>query len=87
MTNGASKSEMLENLRVLLSGVLSLHDKGAVYSTLAHAQGVVDGYMRFLLDAKVCTQRELLALVKEQRCAVDGPAVSEIDQENNIVAA
>lgn len=87
MTNGASKSEMLENLRVLLSGVLSLHDEGAVYSKLAHAQGVVDGYMRFLLDAKICTQRELLTLVKEQRCAVDGPAVSEMERDGDVVAA
>jgi hypothetical protein len=87
MTSGASKSEMMDNLRVLLNDVLRLHDKGAAYSKLAHAQGVVDGYMRFLLDAGICSQRELLGLVKEQRCLVDGPAVAVIEQDSTVVAA
>ncbi len=87
MTNTANKAQMLEKLKELLRDALTLHDRGASVQKLTHAQGMVDGFMVFLLDSGLCTQRELLTLVKEARCLVDGPAVGVLSQEPNVVAA
>lgn len=61
---------------------VDLIDRGAAGPKLARAQGFVDGYMRALLDAKLATQRELLAVVAEERSNINGPpsGVAESDE-------
>jgi hypothetical protein len=87
MTSPASKSEMLQNLRMLLREAFHLRNQGAAYAKISRAQGYADGYMRMLLDARLVDQRELLHLIGEERCAVDGPATSVVERESQIIAA
>ena len=76
------KAELIAELRRALRDMLHLINRGASGPKLARAQGFVDGYMRALLDAKLATQRELLALVAEERSDINGPpsGVAESDE-------
>lgn len=67
-------AKMLDELRRMLRESFTLQHEGGAYAKLARAQGNADGYMRALLDAGQVTQKELLALVAEERAAVRGPA-------------
>ena len=67
------KAELISELRRALHDMLTLINRGAAGPKLARAQGFVDGYMRALLDAKLATQRELLAVVAEERSNINGP--------------
>ena len=71
-----SNHELLDNLRGLVRDMLRLRSDGAAYAKLARAQGFVDGYMRVLLEAGIADQKALLALVKQERSRLDGPATS-----------
>ncbi len=73
-----SKSEMLNTLRALVRDALALRYSGSVGARLAHENGVVDGYLRGLLDSGLCDQQELLALMAAERAAVSGPAVRHL---------
>lgn len=77
-----SKAEMLVQLRALLADVFRLRNQGAVYAKLARAQGYADGYMRSMVDAGLVNQRELLAIVAQQREVVDGPATRDVNVES-----
>lgn len=81
-----SKSEMLVNLRSMLSEAFRLRNEGASYAILARSQGRVDGYMRALIDGGIATEKELLALVTDQRRVVDGPATREVASEEFLAA-
>ena len=70
----ASKTEMLENLRGMLRDVLRLRTEGVAYAKLSRAHGYLDGYMRVLLETGLFSQKELLALISEERNLHDGPA-------------
>lgn len=70
-----SKVEMLETLRTLVREALRLRSEGSTYARLARASGLVDGYMRVLLEAGLVEARELLQIVAAERAAVDGPAL------------
>ena len=87
MTSPASKSEMLQNLRMLLRDAFRLRSRGAAYAKTCRAQGYADGYMRMLLDAQLVDQRELLRLIGEERSAMDGPATVTMEAEGRSVAA
>jgi hypothetical protein len=87
MTSPASKSELLQNLRMLLREAFGLRNRGAAYAKISRAQGYADGYMRMLLDAQLVDQRELLRLVGEERCRVDGPATAIVQEDTRRVAA
>jgi len=76
-----SKSEMLENLRGMLRDVLRLRTEGVAYAKLARAHGYLDGYMRVLLETGLFSQKELLALVSEERNQHDGPATRSVSDE------
>lgn len=69
-----AKVQMLEELRSMLREAFTLQHEGGAYAKLARAQGNADGYMRALLDGGQVSQKELLALVAEERAAVRGPA-------------
>jgi hypothetical protein len=87
MSSSLPKSEMLQTLRTLLGDVFRLRNQGAAYAKITRAQGYVDGYMRVLLDAKIVDQRELLRLVADERCTVDGPATTVVESDARIAAA
>ncbi len=81
-----TKSEMLANLRSMLTDVFRLRNLGASYANLARAQGHVDGYMRSIIDAGIASDHELLTLVADQRRIVDGPATKELVSETTLAA-
>ncbi len=87
MISPASKPEMLQNLRMLLREAFHLRNRGAAYAKISRAQGYADGYMRMLLDAQLVDQRELLHLIGEERCCIDGPATSVVEEEETQVVA
>jgi hypothetical protein len=59
--------ELKGTLRGLVRKTIETRFSGANYATLAQARGYADGYMRALLDAGLVDQRQLLALVNEER--------------------
>jgi len=77
----ASKTEMLENLRGMLRDVLRLRTEGVAYAKLSRAHGYLDGYMRVLLETGLFSQKELLALISEERNLHDGPATRIVTEE------
>jgi hypothetical protein len=77
----ASKTEMLENLRGMLRDVLRLRTEGVAYAKLSRAHGYLDGYMRVLLETGLFSQKELLALISEERNLHDGPATGIVTAE------
>lgn len=83
------KDQMLRELDVLLRDMLEMRYRGGDHARFAHAQGLVDGYMRALLDGGLATRGELLAVVREQRAALDGPPIREVhlDEVESTVAA
>jgi hypothetical protein len=83
------KDQMLRELEVLLREMLEMRYRGGDHARLAHAQGLVDGYMRALLEGGLATQGELLSVVRDQRAAMDGPPVRELqpDEIDSTVAA
>ncbi len=81
------KSEMLETLRIMLRDVFRLRQDGVAYARLARAHGYVDGYMRALLEANLVDKSELLAVVAEERAAVDGPATRVLEGSAATAAA
>lgn len=59
--------ELKATLRGLVRKTIETRFSGANYATLAQARGYADGYMRALLDAGLVDQKQLLALVNEER--------------------
>ena len=72
------KAQMLRELEEMLRHMLETRYRGGDHARLAHAQGCVDGYMRALLEGGIATRDEIMALVREQRAALDGPATKEV---------
>jgi len=81
-----SKTEMLENLRGMLRDVLRLRTDGVAYAKLSRAHGYLDGYMRVLLETGLFSQKELLALISEERHLHDGPATAVVMEEGRAEA-
>ncbi len=54
-------------LRELLVELFDLKYKGVDMTTYAKAQGVADGYMRALLDLGFADDKDLLAMINEER--------------------
>jgi hypothetical protein len=80
----ASKTEMLENLRGMLRDVLRLRTEGVAYAKLSRAHGYLDGYMRVLLEKGLFSQKELLALISEERQFQDGPATGIVTEDTRL---
>jgi hypothetical protein len=77
-----SKSETLNELRAVLAGMFDARYEGATAVRFANVQGFADGYMRALCDVGVTSEKELVALVNEERRAAasraDGPMASSL---------
>ena len=78
-----TKPESVAQLRKALREMLLLRSQGSNFPKLSKAQGFVDGYMRALLDGRLATQQELLAIVAEERALANGPACAEADAEES----
>lgn len=91
MSRAALRSQMLPILQRLVADVLLLRTEGATYDRMGRAQGLVDGYMRAIIDAGIAEQHELLGLVKAQRLRECGPAVREMSRateaSDSVIAA
>jgi len=78
-----TKPESVAQLRKALREALALRNQGSTFPKLSRAQGYVDGYMRALLDGRLATQAELLAIVAEERTLANGPACGAADGEES----
>lgn len=76
-----TKAEMIAELKRLLNEVFSAQEEGSNYVRLATSRGYADGYMRVLLDAGMCTNKELLEIVARERERVRGPAMRDVGVE------
>lgn len=61
------KLQLVETLRGLLRDNMDARFAGGAYAKLARAQGYADGFMAALIDAGIFEERELLAIVTEER--------------------
>jgi hypothetical protein len=82
----ASRDEMITDLRTLLRGMFAASASGAGGARLARAHGYVDGYMRAMLDIGVATKGDLLVVVAAERERFAGPALRELDGEEDAIA-
>jgi hypothetical protein len=82
-----SKLEMLETLRGMVRDALRLRSEGSTYARLARASGLIDGYMRVLLESGMVEARELLDIVARERAEFDGPAVGPLAADPSTLAA
>ena len=72
------KNKMLKELSALIKIMLAMRYRGGEYSRLAHAQGLVGGYMQALIDSGLVSHDDIMELVREQRVIIDGPSVRAI---------
>jgi hypothetical protein len=70
----ATRSELVEQARNAVRTMFELRRRGASGAELARASGFADGFMRSLVQAHLCSERELLELVRGERQRLDGPA-------------
>lgn len=66
-------------LRSRVREMLTLMSEGSTFPKLSRAQGLVDGYMKALLETGQASQRELLDLVNEVRAEMHGAPTGEVD--------
>jgi len=78
-----TKAELLGELKLMLNDMLSARARGVAPYRLARAHGYVDGYMRALLETGSATQKELLAVVAEERTNVFGPALAQLPHHSD----
>jgi hypothetical protein len=82
----ASRDEMITDLRTMLRDMFAASASGAGGARLARAHGYVDGYMRAMLDLGLATKSDLLAVVMAERERFAGPALRELDREDEAIA-
>ena len=61
------KKQTLSRLRTIVHELINARYMGASAGRIFRAQGMADGYMRALVDLKVATDREILALIDEEQ--------------------
>ena len=76
-----SREAWLENLRGLLNDAFTLQQKGALGARIGRAYGMVDGYMRALVELGLASQKELGLVVAEERTKRLGPASTSVAAE------
>jgi hypothetical protein len=82
----ASRDEMITDLRTMLRDMFAASASGAGGARLARAHGYVDGYMRAMLDIGLATKSDLLVVVMAERERFAGPALRELDREDEAIA-
>jgi hypothetical protein len=68
----------IQTLRGLLGAAFALHQKGGAGARLGRSYGIADGYMMALIDSGRATQKELSAVVVEERTRLLGPATTTL---------
>lgn len=71
------REDQIDTLRKLLRDLFGARYQGVPAARINRAQGYADGYMAALLRGKQLTQRELLAIIAEERARIGGPATLE----------
>jgi hypothetical protein len=61
------REKLLRTLRDRLHEAFMARYQGAAYARIARATGYADGYMQAMLDAGLVAERDMLALVGEER--------------------
>jgi hypothetical protein len=79
-----SKAHLLTELRSLLAESFRTRAEGGLHPRVSRAQGMADGYMRALLDGGLCSQKELLQLVSEERARAFGPSTGSASLERAV---
>jgi hypothetical protein len=82
----ASRDEMISELTTMLRDMFAASASGAGGARYARAHGYVDGYMRAILDLGVSTKAELLGVVAAERQRFAGPALRELERDDEPVA-
>lgn len=77
-----TKDELLAELRTLLSEAFALRTEGVHRPLMMQVQRAVDRRMAMLLDTRVATQAELLAMVAEEREKAFGPSTRTFTPES-----
>lgn len=77
-----TKTESIAQLRRALRDMLTLMNQGSTFPKLARAQGFVDGFMTALLEEGLVTQKDLLAIVAEERARLNGPASTDVEADD-----
>lgn len=62
-----NKEQLIENVRGMLRAAHDARKNRCDELQLARAHARLDGYMRALQDAGICSSDELLAVIEEQR--------------------
>ena len=78
MSKHMPKVPLVQTLRELLRDVFRQRGAGVPNARFARALGYADGYMQALIDAGLAEERELLAVVSEERTRADGPGSIEV---------
>ena len=67
MAGGRGREKAEDILRSMLRDLFEVDRRGARGDKLARVHGYADGYMRALVDLGVTTQKDLLAIVLDER--------------------
>lgn len=70
--------EAIVRLRKLLRDLFSARYQGVDGVRASRAQGYVDGYMAALLASGTISQRQMLAIVAEERSRAAGPSTQRV---------
>lgn len=74
MPTTAGRDALLDTLRKLLSEAFAAHQRGSAGAPLGRAYGKADGFMLALIESGLATQKEMSAVVLEERTRRLGPA-------------
>jgi hypothetical protein len=74
----AMADEAIVRLRKLLRDLFTARYQGVDGMRASRAQGYVDGYMAALLASGKLSQREMLAIVAEERARAAGPSTQRV---------
>ncbi len=61
------KKQTMSRLRTIVHELIDARFAGANAGRIFQAQGMADGYMRALVDMKVASEAEMLALIDEEQ--------------------
>jgi hypothetical protein len=87
MQSSKTQSELHDVLRSLLRDSMRLHADGAMGPRLAKADGYVDGFIRALVEAGLSDHKVILAIVRDVRRELGGPATRSLEGDSPTLAA
>ena len=82
-----SKDAAIQTLRGMLGEAFALHQKGGAGARLGRTYGIADGFMLALIELGVATQKELHAVVVDERTRRLGPAIQTVQPQDPAVAS